>query len=143
MIVKQISVFIENEAGRLAEITDLLCKNGISIRALSLADTTKFGILRLIVDKPDDAERHLKEAGMTVAITEVIAVPIVDQPGGLTQVLNVLESQGIAVEYVYAFVGSHEGNAYVILRVEDNQKAISLLVENGIHPLCLSDIINI
>ena len=80
---------------------------------------------------------------MTVAITEVIAVPIVDQPGGLTKVLNVLESQGIAVEYVYAFVGSHEGNAYVILRVEDNQKAISLLVENGIHPLCLADITKI
>lgn len=141
MIVKQISVFIENDTGRLAEITQVLGKNGISIKALSLADTTKFGILRLIVDQPDKAETALKEVGMTVAITEVIAVPILDEPGGLARVLTTLENANISVEYVYAFVGSHAGNAYVILRVEDNEKAASILKENGINPLCLSDIV--
>lgn len=140
MYVKQISVFIENTQGRLADIAGVIADNGIDIRALSLADTTNFGILRLIVDKPYDAEEVLKKAGYTVSLTAVIAIGIDDQPGALAKALKVLDDGGISVEYLYAFISKEVGRASVILRVDDGDRAVDMLVNNGIQFLSDEDI---
>ena len=103
-MIKQLSIFVENKAGRLAEITAVLADAGIDIRALSVADTTNFGILRLIVDKPDEAERILREAGLTVSLTGVIAVGIPDRPGGFAAAMRALADASIDIEYMYAFI---------------------------------------
>ena len=134
-MIKQLSIFVENEAGRLAEITAELAKAGVDIRALSVADTTNFGILRLIVDKPDEAERILREAGLTVSLTGVIAVGIPDQPGGFAAAMRALADASIDIEYMYAFISRDEGRACVILRVEDNAAAVAALEKNGIQLL--------
>ena len=125
--VKQISVFIENRSGRLRDVTEALGKNNINIRALSLADTSDFGILRLIVDKPDYALEVLKKALFTLSETDVIAVEVSDKPGGLAEVLAVLGDAGINVEYMYAFVEKSSGNAVMIFRIEDIEKAVTAL----------------
>ncbi|MEG0894543.1 MAG: ACT domain-containing protein [Oscillospiraceae bacterium] len=140
MIIKQLSVFVENKRGRLAEITRILGDNSIDIRALSIADTKDFGILRIIVNDPDKAETILKEKGFTVALTKVICIGIKDKPGGLANAMGVLQSKEISVEYMYAFVSRCEDDAYVILRVEDNQKAIDILSENGFKIMSHNDI---
>lgn len=136
MVVKQLSVFIENKSGRLVQITEILGKNQIDIRAVSIADTTSFGILRLIVDDPDRAKIVLREAGFTVSITEVIAISIEDEPGGLSKALRVLSDAQISVEYMYAFLSREDKTAYVIFRVEDNDEAVQALRKAGI--VCLS-----
>ena len=136
MVVKQLSVFIENKSGRLVQITEILGKNQIDIRAVSIADTTGFGILRLIVDDPDRAKMVLREAGFTVSITEVIAISIEDEPGGLSKALRVLSDAQISVEYMYAFLSREDKTAYVIFRVEDNDEAVQALRKAGI--VCLS-----
>lgn len=135
MLIKQLSIFVENKAGRLAEITDIIAKAGIDIRALSIADTTNFGILRLIVDKPDEAEKALKDAGLTVSLTDVIAIGIPDQPGGFASAAKCLADAGMGVEYMYAFVSRDKGRAYVILRVNDDKKAIEALQKGGVEIL--------
>jgi hypothetical protein len=135
MLVKQISVFLENKSGRLAEVTKILGKKDIDISALSIADTTDFGILRLIVNKPEEAERILKENNFTVSCTEVIAVSVVDEPGGLAVALKALEEAGIGVEYMYAFVGKATSEALVIFRVEEPERAVKVLDENNIRVL--------
>lgn len=132
MIIKQISIFVENKAGRLAEITETIAKAGIDIRALSIADTTDFGILRLIVDKPEDAALTLKEAGLTVSITNVIAVGIDDTPGSFSVPMRILADAGIDVEYMYAFISRDTKKAYVILRVADNDVAAKALLDKGV-----------
>ena len=131
MIIKQISVFLENKQGRLAFITEVLAKNNINIRALSLADSTDFGVLRLIVDDPLAAEQKLKGEGLTVSVTDVVSVAIDDRPGGLAKVLKTLDETNIGAEYVYAFVGSNENKAYVVLKVRDTALAVKVLKENG------------
>lgn len=131
MLVKQISVFLENKEGRVARVTNILSEAGINIRALSIADTTEFGILRLIVDKPEKAENALRENGLTVSITEVIAISIEDEPGGLAKALQVLHDNRISVEYIYAFISKTSRKANVILRVEDCQRATESLEEKG------------
>ena len=143
MIIKQISVFVENKSGRLAEITKILADNGVDIRALSLADTTKFGILRFIVDEPERAEKALRDAALTVSITDVIAVSVEDQPGGLAYPLRILDEKGINVEYIYAFVGAPHDKAFVILHVDDNQRAVEELAAGDIPLLCTKDIMKI
>lgn len=135
MLIEQISVFVENKLGRLAEITDVLYKEGIDIRALSIADTRDFGILRLIVNNPAAAERALKADGATVSLTKVIGIGIPDEPGGLAHVMQALNSNKISVEYMYAFLSKTDDIAYVILRVEDNERAIEVLQEKGIKVL--------
>ena len=132
MKVEQISVFLENKAGRLAEVANVLGKVGINIRALSLADTTDFGILRLIVNDREVAKKALKEAGFTVGITQVIAVEVEDKPGGLAKILKLLADEGINVEYMYAFVERSSGNAVLIFKLEDLDKAIDLLSSHGV-----------
>ena len=127
MKVEQISIFIENKFGRLAEVTRILGDAGINIRTLSLADTSDFGILRLIVNDTEKAKAVLKERGFTVSKTEVVAVEIPDRPGGLADVLQALDTDGINVEYMYAFVERTEANAVMIFRFDETAKAIATL----------------
>lgn len=131
-MVKQISVFLENKAGRLASVTKILGEAGINIRALSIADTSDFGILRLIVNDPPQAYRILKDSGFTVSETEVIAVSVPDSPGGLADVLGVMAEVGINIEYLYAFIGTRAENALVIFKVEDLEQAVKVFNEKGI-----------
>jgi hypothetical protein len=131
MKVEQISVFIENKSGRLAEVTRLLGDVGINIRALSLADTSDFGILRLIVNDREKAKTVLKENGFTVSKTEVVAVEVPDRPGGLSQILQTLDSYSINVEYMYAFVERCGENAVIIFRFDETDKAIRALQDKG------------
>lgn len=132
MFIQQLSVFVENKPGRLAFITNLLKDNDIDIRALSIADTRDFGIMRLIVNDPAKAEPVLKEAGCTVSLTNVIGIGIDDKPGGLAKAMDVLYANNISVEYMYAFISKTDNTAYVILRVENNEKALEALKENEI-----------
>lgn len=131
MIIKQISIFVENKPGRLAEITKVIAKNNINIRALSVADTTHFGILRIIVDNPEEVERILKAEGLTVSITSVITACIHNRPGGLAEVLEVLSANDITIEYMYAFIAKSENEAYVVMRIEAEGAAVKLLTEHG------------
>ena len=127
MRVEQIAVFLENKSGRLAEITSILAASDINIRALSVADTADFGILRLIVDKVDEAKKVLKENGCTVGKTNVVAVEVPDKVGGLAGVLKTIEKEGINVEYMYAFVNKSGENAVLIFRFDDIDKAMTAL----------------
>ena len=131
MKVEQISVFIENKSGRLAEVTRVLGEAGINIRALSLADTSDFGILRLIVNDHEKAKAVLKEKGFTVSKTEVVAVEVPDRPGGLSEILQALDRDSINVEYMYAFVERCGENAVIIFRFDETEKAISSLQRSG------------
>ena len=140
MKVKQISIFLENEAGRLLELTETLSRTGINIRALSLAETADYGILRLIVDQPDKALGELKDQGFSVAETEVIVVEVPDCPGGLAEVLRPLSREGINVEYMYAFVEKKEGNAVVVFRVDDPEETIAALAQDGINVLPAAEV---
>lgn len=133
MAIKQISVFVENKPGRLAEITGVLAEGGISIRAFSIADTTDFGILRLIVSDTQKAASVLKEAGVAVSITEVVGISIPDVTGAFAKVVKLLADAGENVEYAYAFLTPEEGHAYVIFRVNNNEKASQYLAESGIE----------
>ena len=131
MTVKQLSIFVENKSGRMAEITGRIAEVGIDIRARSIADTTDFGILRLIVDKPEESLAALHEKGMTVSLTDVIAVQIIDEPGGFAKAVKLLADNGVDIEYMYAFIFRQEGKACVIIRVEDNKKAEKILKAGG------------
>lgn len=135
MIVKQISIFLENRAGRLAEVARLLGDAGVNIRALSLADTSDFGILRLIVNDVQKALQVLRDSRHTVSLTDVIAVEIPDRPGGLASVLEPLRDAGINVEYMYAFVEKATDKAVVIFRFENIPAAISVLQKAGVSIL--------
>ena len=135
MKVEQISIFLENKSGRLADVASVLAQAGINIRALSLADTTDFGILRLIVNDTEKAKQVLKDSGFTVGKTEVIAVEVLDRPGGLAEILNIMKNNGINVEYMYAFVQKSGGNAIIIFRFDELEKAIETLQKGGIRIL--------
>ncbi|OQY18424.1 MAG: amino acid-binding protein [Desulfobacteraceae bacterium 4572_35.1] len=135
MIVEQISIFIENKSGRLAEVTQALGDNGINIRALSLADTSDFGILRLIVDKTDLAKNVLKDHGFTVNKTPVVAVAVPDHPAGLAGILRILDAGNVNVEYMYAFVERCGGSAVIIFRFDDHEEAIKVLLNNNVQVL--------
>lgn len=140
MFVKQLSIFVQNQSGRLAEIAGVIAEAGVDIRALSIADTTNFGILRLIVDKPDEAVRALKAMGLTVKLTEVIAMEVDDRPGAFAEAIKVLSDGGVSVEYLYAFLSRAPGRACVILRVDDNAKAEKALNGGGITTLNEKDL---
>ena len=140
MTVKQISVFLENKSGRLAEVTCILGNNGIDISALSIADTADFGILRLIVSDPIKAEKILKDSGFTVAISNVLAIGIDDTPGSLATVLDLLHQKEMPVEYIYAFIGRHSEKALVIIRVENAEETAKMLIENGVEVIDSEDV---
>ncbi|MCG8620078.1 MAG: amino acid-binding protein [Desulfobacterales bacterium] len=132
MMAEQISIFIENKEGRLAEVTAILRDAQVNIRALSLADTTDFGVLRLIVNDNDKATAALKKEGFTVGKTQVLAVEVTDEPGGLNKVLDPLCEQDVNVEYMYAFANPQCKNAIMIFRFDDIDKAKEILAENDI-----------
>lgn len=138
-LVQQISIFIENRPGRLTKILNLFQEHQIDIRSMSVADTKDFGILRLIVNHSEAALAALKEAGYAVTVTEVIAIGIEDKPGGLTSVMTLLSDAGMNVEYFYAFVSPKVGQAFVILRVDDNDGALAILQEHQIPVLTPED----
>ena len=143
MRVEQIAVFLENKSGRLAEITSIIAENNINIRALSVADTADFGILRLIVDKVEEAEKALKEKGFTVGKTNVIAVEVPDRTGGLATVLDCVQKVELNVEYMYAFVNKSGENAVLIFRFDDMTKAIETLQGEGFTILESSQVYSI
>lgn len=133
MAVKQISIFVENQPGRLARVTRCLADAGVNIRALCVADTADFGILRLIVSDTDKAVEALKSRGCSVTVCDVIAVALADKPGSLAKVAEILAADGISVEYLYAFLTPNAGKAFLILRVDDNEKSVKALKREGIE----------
>lgn len=131
MKVNQISVFLENKSGRLADVTRTLAENNINIRALSIADTIDYGLLRLIVNDPEAATKVLTDEGFTVAETEVLAIEIPDRPGGMAGIIDILSAKGLNIEYMYAFVGRSGEHAIVIFRIEPVDEAIKTLKLGG------------
>ena len=131
MSVKQISVFIENKKGKLAEATRYIAEHDVNLRALSIADTQDFGILRIICENPDKANEVLQAGGYITTMTDVLAAAISDTPGSLATILEVLSEANIAVEYTYALLSAKAG-AYMIFRVDDNQSAAAALAGAGI-----------
>ena len=140
MKIKQISVFLENKIGRLAEITKILGNKGVNIRALSIADTTEFGILRMIVNQPEETRSVLERSGFTVLETEVIVVEVVDKPGGLAQILEIMVKANLNLEYLYAFVSPKGRNALVVLKVEKQAEAVKLLTREKVKILTMREI---
>jgi len=132
MLVKQLSIFLENKVGRLREVTQLLKDTGVNIRTLTVSDTSDFGILRIIVDDCAKAEQALKNQGYTFNKTDVLAVEIKDEPGGLNAVLEIIDQHGLNIEYLYAFVHSRQEIAVNIFRFDNLEKAINVLTENNI-----------
>ena len=140
MTAVQISVFLENKSGRLAELTSALAKASVNVRALSLAETIDYGVLRLIVDKPAEARKALSEAGFTVTETEVVAVEMPDRPGGLAGIVNLVTQSGLNIEYLYAFVGQRGENAVVIFRIDDVKAAVAALQQGGARILSADEL---
>lgn len=140
MALKQLNIFVENKQGALVNITDTLARHEINIRALSIADTEEFGILRLIVNDTETAAKMLTEEGYLIKTTEVIGVKIGDEPGKLSTALNVLDKEKINMEYLYAFMSRTEKHAYVVLRVADNKAAEAALETAGFHMITDADV---
>ncbi len=140
MLIKQISVFVENAPGQLSEVTKVLGENGIDMSALSLADTSEFGILRLIVNDPDKACEVLRAQHFIVKQNDVLAAVVDDRPGGLTAVLDILANVKVSVEYMYAFVGSKDGHAVVVIRPDNAEAAIAALEANHVSTLDPKDV---
>jgi len=140
MAIRQLTVFVENKQGTIVSVTETLSKSGVNIRALSIAETEDFGILRLIVNDEETAVKTLQEEGLLIKITEVVGVKIGDAPGKLTAALKVLDEANVNVEYLYAFMARTEKHAYVVLRVEDNAEAENLLENAGFHLITNADI---
>ena len=140
MAIKQLTVFIQNKKGSVVSVTDALSKNDINIRALSIAETQDFGILRLIVNDEKKAESVLEADGYLIKVIDVVGVKIGDAPGKLSEALGVLDKANINVEYLYAFMARTEKHAYVVLRVEDNDSAEKSLVDAGFKMITEADI---
>lgn len=140
MYIKQISVFVENSTGRLSSFTKVLADNNIDMKALCIADTVDFGILRCIVDDPEKATAILNDSGFTASITEVLAVEMKDIPGGLHSVLEVLSAKGIGVDYVYSIIRSREDHAVIVIKVAKPEEAGKILKEAGIKLYCQEEL---
>ena len=136
MIIQQISVFLENRAGQLAEITGILAQNGIDLRAINIAETQDYGVLRMISEKPEETTSILKEQGFLFSTTPVVAVTVPDQPGGLAKILELLVANGIDVEYMYSIFGHVNNQALMIFKVADTEQLVSILTDAGIQTLC-------
>ena len=140
MAIKQLTVFVENKQGSLVSITKTLSENSINMRALSIAETQDFGMLRLIVDDTATAEKVLAAEGYLIKVTDVVGVKIGDAPGKLSGALSVLDEKKINMDYLYAFMARTDKHAYVVLRVEDNAKAENALTDAGFHLVTDPDI---
>ena len=143
MKVEQIAIFLENKSGRMAEITAILAQSGINIRAMSLADTADFGILRLIVNDTERARQILKENGFTVGTTEVIVVEVEDKPGGLARVLQIIKEGELNIEYMYAFTQKSGESGLIIFRFDELDAAIDLLVRADVRLLSGEEVYSI
>jgi len=143
MKITQISVFLENRKGRLYEVCSLLGKNKINIRALTIAETPEFGILRIVVDKPQEAIKILKNNGFTANLTDIVAVEVEDKPSGLAGILKILSVGDINVEYMYGFLEKASDKALLVFRFEDPDKAIKILHKNKIRVVNKDDIVNL
>ena len=143
MKVEQIAIFLENKSGRMADITAILAQNGINIRAMSLADTADFGILRIIVNDTGSARKILKENGFTVGITEVIVVEVNDKPGGLAKVLQIIKDGALNIEYMYAFTQKSGETGLIIFRFDELDDAINTLVKAGVRLLSGDEVYSI
>ena len=141
MFIKQVSVFVENNPGSASDIIDTLSKEGINIRALAIADTSEYGIMRLIADDPDRAKAVLLDRGIMVKRTRVFAVPLEDKPGGLAEIFHILKNESISVEYMYAFVGKNHGKAVVVIKTDNTELTEDVLKSNNISTLCTSELI--
>jgi len=130
--MKQISVFLENREGRLYDVCNILGENSISIRALTIAESADFGVLRMFVDKPDEALNKLKEAGFSASFSDVVIVEVEDNPGGLAKILKTLVTNKVNIEYMYAFVEKIKDKALLVFRFEDIDSAIRVLRDNNI-----------
>ena len=140
MSLKQLTVFVENKQGTLVDITEVLANHNVDLRALSIADTEEFGILRLIVNNNDTAVKALQEHGYLIKMTEVVGVKIGDAPGKLSAALRALDEHEINLEYLYAFLARTQKHAYVVLRVADNAAAEQVLTEAGFHMITDADV---
>lgn len=140
MAIRQLTVFVENKQGSLVAVTDTLSRNNINLRALSIAETSDFGMLRLIVNDTETAEKVLTDEGYLIKVNEVVGVKIGDTPGKLTAALSVLDENKINMEYLYAFMSRTEKHAYVVIRVEDNEVAERVLETAGFHMITQADI---
>ena len=140
MAIKQLTVFVQNKKGTVASVTDILSKNNINLRALSIAETQDFGILRMIVNDESAAERVLADNGYLIKVIDVVGVKIGDAPGKLSEALAVLDNANINLEYLYAFLARTEKHAYVVLRVEDNAIAEQLLTDAGFKMISDADV---
>jgi len=136
--VRQLSVFIANESGRVSEVTRMLGEGGVNIRGFSVSDTADYGILRLVVDQPDEAHDLLRGTGFTVKETEVICIDLPDQPGGLAGILKIVSDAGVNIEYVYSLIGT-----YVVLNVADADRALSLLKDKPVRLVSQEEIASI
>ncbi|MBR2986764.1 MAG: hypothetical protein IKC63_01965 [Clostridia bacterium] len=141
MTISQLSVFVENKQGSMSGIAEALANAGIDIRALTIADTTDFGILRLIVRDPEGAKKMLQEKNFVVTVNQVIGVEVPDRVGGLAKVLRILDDALINIEYMYDFLAIKEEKAYIIIRVENNAKTVELLQQHGIRCIADEDIV--
>ena len=139
MFIKQISVFMENRPGRLAEITKVLSENNIDMRAINIADTTDVGILRMIVNDPNQAEKVLRENNMTVNVTDVFAVSIDDTVGAFGKVIALLKDANISIEYIYSFIGEKSSKAVIVIKTNDCERSVEVLQTGGIVVLSSDD----
>ncbi len=135
MFVKQLTIFVENKFGRVADIVEILGNNHIDIRALSIADTSEYGLMRMIVSDPTKAKSLLQESGVIVKITDAIAIPIDHTPGGLAKIMSILKEGGISVNYLYAFVAHESIGAVVVMKTDKPEDTVMLLAQNDITPL--------
>ena len=140
MSLKQLTIFVENKKGSLVDITKILADSNVNLRALSIADTQDFGILRIIVNDNETATKALNDAGYLIKMTDVVGVKIGDQPGKLSKALEVLDKADINMEYLYAFMARTEKHAYVVLRVADNNEAEKVLEDAGFHMITDADV---
>lgn len=140
MLVKQMSVFVENTTGRLADITQILADNDIDIMAATIAEALDYGILRCIVEQPEEATKVLKEKGFSASVTEVLAVSLENKPGGFNKVLKVLADAGISVGYIYSTIKSGDGEAVIMMKVADPDKAVEVLKHSGVKLLGMADL---
>lgn len=131
MIIKQISIFMENTTGRLADVTALLAKGGVNLRALSIADTADFGILRMVADQPDEAVQLLKDAGFIARETDVIGVEVPDHPGELARIMALFRDEGVNIEYLYASLEHKVDKAVIVLKVDDINAGLAMLEKHG------------
>ena len=131
MIIKQISIFMENTTGRLADVTALLAQAGINLRAISIADTTDFGILRMVADQPDAAVKLLKDSGFTARETDVIGVEVPDHPGELARIMTLFRDEGVGIEYLYASLEHKVDKAVIVIKVDDVAAGIAMLEKHG------------